>query len=83
MKHLILPWLETAMENIDQYETGVTYLRKILTFVNAREKKNLPVTENFKNIKDFRSLFCGPRKSYYYKTSTWFSHTITFENPGT
>lgn len=45
MKHLILPWLETAMENIDQYETGVTYLRKILTFVNAREKKNLPVTE--------------------------------------
>ena len=45
MKHLILPWLETAMENIDQYETGATYLRKILTFVNARGKKNLPVTE--------------------------------------
>ena len=50
MKHLILPWLETAMENIDQYETGVTFLRKFLSFVNAREKKNLPVTENFKNI---------------------------------
>lgn len=70
MKHLILPWLETAMENIDQYETGVTYLRKILTFVNAREKKNLPVTEKILKTLDFRSLFCGPRKSYYYKTST-------------
>ena len=28
MEHLILPWLETAMENIDQYEIGVTYFKK-------------------------------------------------------